>query len=227
MDTRDLENIGPEERIKRIQELEVQKRSEINVLRKLLAQALAELNMKLEKEAIPIQQVTSTHITNLVSEEEREMFRAKHFVAKHAAASDETGGEKGSGAEAASEGAAKRLEEAVLDERPAVRRSSRNQDYQPLHGSPMPSYRTGDAMLQATMYQPGQDVLVDNIIALTELDYRLTKEERLSKHDLREFYRIKSDVEKVRQQEFKPADELLLSQINVSEKLINKIRYNL
>ncbi|MBI1970709.1 hypothetical protein HYS47_03110 [Candidatus Woesearchaeota archaeon] len=251
MDLSELETLGPEERIKQIQELEITKRTEIQVLHQLLAEALAELNIKLEKQRLPIDQLKSAHISNLVSEEEREMFRLKQFVVK----AKQTGEEGVADADTSnpaqpipvglSRAEEKLLEQTVMEEQPFRRQrrksstsqssASFSEEYQAREEAVIPQYdktlssasASASSFYQSQQSQSSHVMFIQGIIALTDLDYRLGKEERLSEKDLSEFYKIKKDFETARQQEFVGVNEQLQCQIDIGEKLINKIRYNL
>lgn len=78
---RELRNLPPEERLKRLREIEEQNRKEIEEAHKLMQESEAEIiEDEKEKEQLPIPQLKVTDIDMLVSDEERRIFATKRQV---------------------------------------------------------------------------------------------------------------------------------------------------
>ena len=78
---KEIRNLPPEERIKRLKEIEEQNKKEIEAAHKLLQESQDEIEEEeKEKERIPIPQVRAVDIDMLVSEEERRIFATKRYV---------------------------------------------------------------------------------------------------------------------------------------------------
>ncbi len=81
VDLKDLENLSPEERLKRINEFKRRLKEEEENLNKLKKRSEEELKEeKKKKDDIPILQVTADSIDELLTEEEKEIFRNKRFI---------------------------------------------------------------------------------------------------------------------------------------------------
>jgi uncharacterized protein YdaT len=80
LDPEELKKLPPEERIKKLKEEQEKRKKEIKEAQALVDESVMEIEEYEEKKEIPIPQTKSDDMSNLVSEEEREMFRAKRFV---------------------------------------------------------------------------------------------------------------------------------------------------
>ncbi|MBI2147651.1 hypothetical protein HYU19_04200 [Candidatus Woesearchaeota archaeon] len=239
LDITNLGLLGPEERIKRIQELETERRNDIELLRKLMAEALKELDLKLQKQAIPIDQVKSDGLSNLVSEEEKEIFRIKRFQKRTApAAAGDLGTAEKTQEELKPLQSEQDIElEKTVEEAPASssgRQFARSKEYQSGIEQQLPSYNAARAGAPSLPQPSGRDhayalagdMIVRTIIELAELHYKQTSDpQSFGKQDIAKFYKLREDVEKIR--EFRSSDEELQLQMGISEKLINRIRYSL
>ena len=75
IDPEDLKKLSPEERLKKLKELEENSKREIEEARKLMAESQRELEIKEEHERdMPIPQLTSIDIDSLFGQEEKELF---------------------------------------------------------------------------------------------------------------------------------------------------------
>lgn len=80
VDTEDLKKLSPAERLKRLKEIELQKKKEIEEAQKLLRDTSEEIEEEeKKKENIPIPQVAATDEAILFTVEEREVFRLRRF----------------------------------------------------------------------------------------------------------------------------------------------------
>ncbi len=78
-----LKELPPEERIKKLKEIEEESKKEIEKAHKLLKTSEEELEMKKEeKRKIPIPQLRSIDIDALFSQEEKDLFKVKRFIAE-------------------------------------------------------------------------------------------------------------------------------------------------
>lgn len=82
MELDDIKKLSPEERVKKLKELQEKRKTEIEEARKLLVESEHEIALEEIKKDIPIPQLTAIDTTTLFSEEERDMFRAKRFETK-------------------------------------------------------------------------------------------------------------------------------------------------
>jgi len=88
---KELKNLPPEERIKRLKEIEEMNRKEIEEAHKLIQESEVEIEeQEKEKEQIPIPQVRAADIDMLVGEEERRVFATKRYVDVRRKADEET-----------------------------------------------------------------------------------------------------------------------------------------
>jgi hypothetical protein len=77
----DLKKLTPEERIRKLKELEQEKRNEIDEARKLITESENEIGREEEiKREIPIPQVKAISIDQLFSKEEKQIFGTKRFA---------------------------------------------------------------------------------------------------------------------------------------------------
>ena len=82
-DIKELKDLPPEERIKRLKEIEEKKKKEIEEARKLMTDSEDELeDIEEEKRKIPIQQLKSEGLESLETAEEKELFKTKRFVSE-------------------------------------------------------------------------------------------------------------------------------------------------
>jgi hypothetical protein len=110
----DLKNLSPEERIRKLKEIEASKRKEIEEAETLISESMREIGAANEKKDIPIPQLKAEDIAQLLTVEEKRLFATKRFVSAPGAP-EETGPV-----------AARRLEEVAEMEAasPAARRGS-------------------------------------------------------------------------------------------------------
>ncbi|MDO8642040.1 MAG: hypothetical protein Q7R76_00410 [Candidatus Woesearchaeota archaeon] len=80
MDLSDIKKLPPEERLKKLKELETERKKEIEEARKLVAQSEHEIALEEIKRDIPIPQMTSVDVGMLFSPEEKELFKSKRFT---------------------------------------------------------------------------------------------------------------------------------------------------
>lgn len=75
-----LKGLSPEERIKRLKELEQKRKKEIESAQKLIKQTEIEIEEKSkEKQQLPIPQLKSEDLASLTSKEEKEIFKIKRY----------------------------------------------------------------------------------------------------------------------------------------------------
>ena len=80
VEIKDIKKLSPEERIKKLKELEEQRKKEIEEAHKLLKTSEDEVEEKRKlKENIPIPQLTSVDVGSLFSKEEKDLFETKHY----------------------------------------------------------------------------------------------------------------------------------------------------
>jgi hypothetical protein len=110
----ELKNLSPEERIKKLKEIEESKKKEIEEAETLISESMREIGAEKEKKDIPIPQMRADNIAQLLTAEERSMFATKRFVNARAA-TEET-----------KSGAGRNLEEVAENEAgsPAAKRAS-------------------------------------------------------------------------------------------------------
>src|SRR3989339_1420759 len=76
----ELKNLPPEERVKKLKEIEERNKKEIEKAHKLIQESMEEIEgEKQQKEQIPIPQVTSIDSGMLFGEEEKALFNVKRF----------------------------------------------------------------------------------------------------------------------------------------------------
>jgi hypothetical protein len=77
----DYKKLPPEERIRKLMELTEKDKKEIDEAQRLIKETKLEVEEEKEKKLkIPIDQLKAEDMTQLISEEEKEMFRTKRFV---------------------------------------------------------------------------------------------------------------------------------------------------
>jgi len=81
MEWEEIKKLSPEERLKKLKELQEKSKKEIEEAQQLMTESQRELEIKEEHERdMPIPQLTSIDIDSLFGQEEKELFRAKRFV---------------------------------------------------------------------------------------------------------------------------------------------------
>ena len=101
----ELKNLSPEERIKRLKELQEQDRKEIEEAQKLIKESEEQATHEEKlKQQIPVPQLKSVDIESLFSPEEKELFKAKRYI---------------EGKKPVEEAKEKPLEQTVFEEAPA------------------------------------------------------------------------------------------------------------
>ena len=77
----ELKNLSPEERIKRLKELQEQDKKEIEEAQKLIKESEEQQKQETKlKQQIPVPQLKSVNIESLFSPEEKELFKTKRFT---------------------------------------------------------------------------------------------------------------------------------------------------
>ncbi len=86
----DLKNLSPDEKIKRLKEIQERRKREIEEAQELMSLTEEELKQtEKEREQIPIPQLKSDTFENLLGETDREMFRMKRFTIEKSTISDD------------------------------------------------------------------------------------------------------------------------------------------
>ncbi|MBU0535558.1 MAG: hypothetical protein KKE20_01230 [Nanoarchaeota archaeon] len=79
-DLDELKKLNPEDRVKKLREIEEKNRKEIDEARKLMTDSLREIEVDdLMKRDIPIPQLTSVDVDTLFGSEEKDMFKMKRY----------------------------------------------------------------------------------------------------------------------------------------------------
>jgi len=130
----DIKKLSPEERIRKLKEVTEKDKKEIESAQKLIKQSEAEIEEERRmREQIPIPQMKAVDISQLFTQEEKDMYRAKQMV----------GPERGEEAEE------KPLEQAVEEEEVKLteeqQKEQQNQYMQALEGKPMENIYAGVA----------------------------------------------------------------------------------
>lgn len=94
MELEDIKKLRPEERIKRLKELEEKRKQEIETAEELIRSSEQELRVEEELRDIPIPQVKAVDIEQLFGAEEKQIFRAKRLVPEETPDIVPTGEEK-------------------------------------------------------------------------------------------------------------------------------------
>ena len=76
----DIKKLAPEERIKRLKEIEEGRRKEIEEAEALIRDSVREIGETAERKHAPIQQVTAHDISQLLTAEEKRMFKHARFA---------------------------------------------------------------------------------------------------------------------------------------------------
>jgi hypothetical protein len=79
-DIEELKKLSPEERIKKLKEIEENRKKEIEEAETLISESMRELDDEQEKKEIPIPQLKADDISSLLTVEEKRMFATKRFV---------------------------------------------------------------------------------------------------------------------------------------------------
>ncbi len=80
MDLSDIKKLPPEERLKKLKELEAERKKEIEEARKLAAESEHEIALEEIKRDIPIPQLTAVDVDTLFTQEEKDIFKSKRFT---------------------------------------------------------------------------------------------------------------------------------------------------
>lgn len=80
MELEDIKKLRPEERIRRLKELEKKRKEEIEKAEELIRSSEHELRVEEELRDIPIPQVKAVNIEQLFGAEERRVFKTKRFI---------------------------------------------------------------------------------------------------------------------------------------------------
>jgi len=79
-DLEELKKLGPEERVKKLKEIEERNKKEIEEAQKLMTESIRQIEVEEGiKKNIPIPQLTSVDVDTLFGSEEKEMFKMKRF----------------------------------------------------------------------------------------------------------------------------------------------------
>lgn len=84
MEIEELKKLRPEERIRRLKELEKKRREEIEKAEEMIRSSQHELRVEEELRDIPIPQVKAVNIEQLFGAEEKQVFKTKRFVTEEA-----------------------------------------------------------------------------------------------------------------------------------------------
>ncbi len=76
----EVRKLEPEERVKRLKEIEVERKREIEEAEALIRDSVREINESEEKKHVPIKQVAAEDISQLITAEEKRMFRTARFA---------------------------------------------------------------------------------------------------------------------------------------------------
>jgi len=80
-DLTDLKKLSPEERVKKLKEIEERSRKEIEEAQKLMGESIREIEIEQGiKEKMPIPQLAAVDIDSLFTIEEKDMFKTNRFV---------------------------------------------------------------------------------------------------------------------------------------------------
>ena len=80
MDLSDIKKLPPEERLKKLKELEESRKKEIEEARKLAAESEHEIALEEIRRDIPIPQLKAVDVDMLFTQEEKELFKSKRFT---------------------------------------------------------------------------------------------------------------------------------------------------
>ena len=75
----EIKKLSPEERIKKLRDVEEKNKKEIEEAEKLIKDSIREINVKEEIKDLPIPQIKAVDIESLFSPEEKEVFAAKRY----------------------------------------------------------------------------------------------------------------------------------------------------
>ena len=78
-DIEDIKQLDPEERVKRLKEVEAERKREIEEAETLIRDSMREISEAAEKKHVPIQQVTADDISQLATAEEKRIFKTARF----------------------------------------------------------------------------------------------------------------------------------------------------
>jgi hypothetical protein len=78
--TDELKSLSPEERIRKLKEIEDDKKKEIEEAETLISESMREIGEAKEKKDIPLPQMKAGDISQLLTAEEKRMFATKRFV---------------------------------------------------------------------------------------------------------------------------------------------------
>ena len=81
-DIKELKKLSPEERIKKLKELQEKDKKEIAEAQRMISQSEEQLAREDELKDVPIPQLKAVSIDELFSPEEKELFKAKRFVSE-------------------------------------------------------------------------------------------------------------------------------------------------
>jgi len=77
----ELKSLSPQERIRKLKEIEERDKKEIEKAQRLIKESVAEIEEgQREKAKIPIPQLKSVDISNLFTQEEKDLFKAKRYA---------------------------------------------------------------------------------------------------------------------------------------------------
>ena len=82
----DLKKLSPDERIRRLKELEEERKKEIEQAEELIKESVREIDEAEEKKKIPIPQARATELSALTTAEEKQVVATHHLLATEAAA---------------------------------------------------------------------------------------------------------------------------------------------
>ena|SRR3989338_2056263 len=204
----DLKNLSPDERIKRLKEIQERRKQEIEEAQELMSLTEEELKQReKEKEQLPIPQLKSDTFENLLGEADREMFRMKRFTTEKSSIS-ETKELKGA------EGVAQQLEEVPLEE--TLRRDA------PQLGADQRAAMEKEQYVKQLAMLPTQQLY--NAIKGIQESYQsngiLSDDQRADLYKLNKAMDEKADA--IRAGEYNPS-EYIKNEVDAGSSIINKL----
>ncbi len=196
MDLDEIKKLSPSERIEKLKELEKKKKQEAEEAKRLLMESEHEVALNEIKRGMPIPQLRSTDESNLVSAEEKEMFKAKRFGLSSKVKTPEDTIIRDDGI--------KELENMIASEKEDIERFHRE------HAGQMPE-QYGNVMQKAMEYQKVLADFYDAAKAGT-----ITYEQMQAAHEIQE----KTNAA---QQQYRSADDAVKEQMDMNSRILTGI----
>ena len=201
----ELKNLSPEDRIKKLKEIQERRKKEIEEAQELMSLTEEELKqLQRDKDQLPIPELKSDTFENLLGETDKEMFRMKRFVKERTAVSE---GKK-------SDGTATAFEEVPLEE--TLRRDAPQVSPELREAMEKEQYVKQLAML------PAQQLY--NAIKGIQESYQstglITDDQRGELYTLNKAMQEKADA--IRAGEYNPS-EYIKKEVDAGSSIINKL----